>query len=178
MADLVHGGAATAMQRGLATAVSLLAWWACLFVLYLMLISSVTAAELVLGAGGALLGAVAAEALRRVEEPRVGGVRALLGAVAAFPLTLLREIGTLTAAVVRELRGAGDSGRIVRLGLEPGASAALTAALLSASPGACVIDIRDLGPGQEPRGGTELTLHVLGPEISRVERALPGRRLS
>jgi multisubunit Na+/H+ antiporter MnhE subunit len=166
------------MARGWAAARCLMAWWALLFVLYLVLITSVSPAELGLGAGGALLGAVAADAVRRAEGPRLGGVRTLAAAAAAFPGTLLQETGGLATAVVRELRGTADPGRTVRLGLEPGASGALAAALLSASPGACAIDIRDLPSGREPHGGSELTLHLLGPGVSKVERALPGGRLT
>jgi hypothetical protein len=152
-----------------------LAWWALLFVLSIMFISAVTATELALGAAAAMLGAVAAEALRRAEGPRVGGLRAMVAAGAAFPGTLLAETGRLAVAVVRAPRARAETGRTVRLRLEPGTSAAAAAALLSASPGACVLDIRT---SQEPDGGAELTLHLLEPSLSAVERALPGRRLT
>jgi hypothetical protein len=93
------------------------------------------------GAGFALLGAVAAEAVRRAEHPRPRGSRRLALAVAAFPLTLLRETGLLVAVLLRTPRGGGAAGTMATIRLAPEVDAACAAALLSASPGACVIDI-------------------------------------
>lgn len=164
------------MTRGaVVTAVSLLTWWGLLFVLYLVCVSTVPPMEVVVGAATALLGALAAEALRRAEHPRPRGVRGLARAAVSFPPTLLRETGQLTSAVVRALRGRGSAGELATIGLESGASTALAAALLSASPGACVIDIAE-SEGR-PGGGAELTVHLLGESVSAVERALPGRRV-
>ncbi|HEY3482891.1 MAG TPA: Na+/H+ antiporter subunit E [Streptomyces sp.] len=163
------------MTRGaVVTAVSLLTWWGLLFVLYLVCVSTVPPMEVVVGAAAALLGALAAEALRRAEHPRTRGVRGLVRAAVAFPPTLLRETGLLAAAVVRTLRGRAPEGELATIRLEPGASTALAAALLSASPGACVIDMTEDG---RPGGGAELTVHLLGERASAVERALPGRRV-
>jgi hypothetical protein len=126
----------------------------------------VTALELMVGAGFALLGAVAAEAVRRAEHPQVHGGRRMTVAAAAFPLTLLRETGQLAAAVSRALRRRGTPGTYVTIQLPPESDPALAAALLSASPNACVIDIED----------RDLTAHVLVGTTSPVERALGGRR--
>ncbi|WP_405783200.1 hypothetical protein [Streptomyces sp. NBC_00859] len=162
------------MARGAVTVLSLLTWWVLLFLLYTVLISSVSPLELVVGGLAALLGAIAAEALRRVERPR-GTVRGLLAAGAAFPVTLLRECGQLACAVAGVMSGRGSTGRRAAFRLEPGASPGWAAVLLAASPGACVIDISQKGG----RGGeAELTLHLLGGAVSGVERALPGRHVS
>ncbi|SFF27075.1 Multisubunit Na+/H+ antiporter, MnhE subunit [Actinacidiphila alni] len=159
------------------TAVTLLSWWALLFALYLVCVSTVSPAEFAVGGGAALLGAVAAEAVRRAERPPAGGARRLGGAGAAFPAALAGETVRLAAAVVRTLRGRPDTGREVTVRLEPGAGPALAAALLSASPGACVIDIQEAGEDAgEPGAGALLTVHLLDAAPSPVEAALPGRR--
>ncbi|WP_141726066.1 hypothetical protein [Actinacidiphila rubida] len=163
------------MAGVMATVRCLLVWWALLFVLFLVFISTVTEAELGLGAAGALLGAVGADAVRRAEHPGLGGLRALAPAAASFPAALLQETGRLAVAVIRRLRGGQNAGGTVRLSVDPGVSPAAAAALLSASPGACVIDIR---PAEGPQKGAELTMHLLDFPVSPVERALPGRRLT
>jgi multisubunit Na+/H+ antiporter MnhE subunit len=185
------------MARAAATAMTLLCWWGLLFALYLVCISTVSPLEIVVGAAAALLGAVAAEAVRRAERPPTDGARRLTAAAAAFPATLLRETGQLGAAVIRALRGRPGSGREVTFRLEPGVSPALAAVLLSASPGSCVIDIQDADgrdedsdgptrPGDDARGGsaggrapggTLLTVHLLAAGASPVEAALPGERV-
>jgi multisubunit Na+/H+ antiporter MnhE subunit len=165
------------MARGMvATAVNVLVWWALLFLLYVILISAVTPLELMAGAGFALLGAAAAEGVRRAEHPRPRGSRRLAAAAAAFPATLLRETGQLAAAVARAPRGKGAPGSMAVIRLAPETDAGVAAALLSATPGACVIDIADLP--RDPSGGRELTVHLLAEPPSRVERALGGRRLT
>jgi multisubunit Na+/H+ antiporter MnhE subunit len=169
------------MVRGaLATAVNMLVWWGLLFLLYVISISTVPPLEVLAGSGFALLGAIAAEAVRRAEHPGLRGSRRIGAAAAGFPLTLLQETAQLTAAVGQSLRGRGPHGSVVTIRLAPETDAALAAALLSASPGACVIDIDDAAQdkaAQTPSIGHDLTAHVLGPSISRVERALGGRRL-
>jgi hypothetical protein len=169
------------VRKAAATAVTVLAWWGLLFLLYVILIPTVPPLELMAGAGFSLLGAVAAEAVRRAEHPRMRGGRRLAAAAAAFPLTLLRETGQLAAAVVRTLRGARDPGGVTTVRLAPGVDAGPAAALLSASPGACVIDIT--GPSDHPDRtrvtpgeGHELTVHLLSGPPSPVERALGERR--
>jgi hypothetical protein len=165
------------------TAASVLLWWGLLFLLYVILISGVPPLELMVGAAFALLGAIAAEALRRAEHPRVRLGARLVAAAAAFPLTLLRETGQLAALTFRTLRGARESGTVVTIRLPGGTDAGPAAGLLSASPGACVIDIT--GPSdspekseQTPGAGHDLTAHLLADRPSRVEQALGGRRLT
>ncbi|MYS23434.1 Multisubunit Na+/H+ antiporter, MnhE subunit [Streptomyces sp. DvalAA-14] len=168
-------------RETLATTVNVVVWWGLLFLLYVILISAVPPLELEVGAGFALLGAIAAEAMRRAEHPRLRGSRRIGAAAAGFPLTLLGETGQLAATVVRALRGAGEPGAVVTIRLAPGTDAALAAALLSASPGACVIDIAGATTdraAETPSTAYDLTAHVLGPSVSRVERALGGRRLT
>jgi multisubunit Na+/H+ antiporter MnhE subunit len=160
-----------------------LLWWVLLFLLWIVLVSAVSPPEPAVGAAFALLGAVAAEAVRRAEHPRARPGRRIAAAAAVFPATLLRETGQLAAAVVRALRGRPDAGRVVTVRPAPGTDAALAAALLSASPGACVLDIT--GPGdspekarQTPGGDHDLTVHLLTARPpSPVERALGGGRL-
>lgn len=171
------------MVRGaVATVVGVLVWWGLLFLLYVVLISGVPPLEVMVGAGFALLGAVAAEALRRAEHPAARPGPRLASAAAAFPLTLLRETGQLAAAAFRALRGGREPGTVVTVRLPRDTGAALGASLLSASPGSCVIDIT--GPADSPDKsaetpglGHDLTVHLLADQRSRVERALGGRRL-
>jgi multisubunit Na+/H+ antiporter MnhE subunit len=157
-----------------ATAVNVLVWWALLLLLYVILISAVTPLELAAGAGFALLGAIAAEGVRRAEHPRPRGSRRLAAAGAAFPLTLLRETCTLAAAVARAPRGKTGPGTMTVIRLPPRTDPGVAAALLSASPGACVVDIAEASP--DPSVGRELTVHLLATPPSRVERALGARR--
>ncbi|WP_329129954.1 hypothetical protein OG552_05055 [Streptomyces sp. NBC_01476] len=168
------------MGRGLpATVVNVLIWWGLLFLLYLTCVSTVPPLEVLVGLGSALLGAVTAEAVRRAEHPRLRGSRRIGVAAAGFPLTLLAETGRLAVTVVRALRGTAGPGSVVTIGLPPGTDAALAAVLLSASPGACVLDIADTTRDKTaatPATGRTLTAHVLGPQVSRLERALGGRR--
>jgi uncharacterized membrane protein YgcG len=135
-----------ALRTAAVGAVGVLVWWGLLFGLYVVLVSTVPSLELMVGAGLALLGALAAEAVRRAEHPRVRGSRRVAAAVAAFPLTLLRETGQLAAAVARVPLGRPQPGRTLTIRLPPGTDAACAAALLSASPGACVIDIESPSP--------------------------------
>jgi hypothetical protein len=178
-------------SEALATAVTMAAWGGLLLLLYVILISSVTGLEVAVGAGFALLGAVAAEALRRAEHPRAHGSRRLAAATAAFPLTLLAETGQLAVAVAQAIRGRATPGRRLVVRLEPQVDTALASALLSASPGACVLDVAGVprlggfaddpperDPGSTPEGGRggDLVVHVLAGPPSRVERALGARR--
>ncbi|MEU3215713.1 hypothetical protein [Streptomyces sp. NPDC006971] len=64
--DRTGGDAHMALWGGRATEVIL--WWAALLVLWLMLISSVDALEVCVGATAALLGAIAGSGARRAVE--------------------------------------------------------------------------------------------------------------
>jgi hypothetical protein len=169
------------MARGtrgaLASGATVLSWSTLLLLLYIVLISTVSPLEWAVGGGLAVLGGCAAEAVRRAEHPAARPDRRVAAAFAALPLTLLAETAALAGAVLRASgrgRGgvAGHEPETVRL--PPGAAAALSAALLSATPGACVVDVADT-TGAE---GRELRLHLLskGRRPSAVERALGVRR--
>ncbi|SHM09500.1 Na+/H+ antiporter subunit E [Actinacidiphila paucisporea] len=171
-------------HRVLATAATVGGWSGLLFVLYLVLITDVTPLEAVVGGSLAVLGGVAAEAVRRAEHPRVHGRRRLAAAFAALPWTLFAETAQLAVAVARAAGrgdpsavgpaatparpGGHDGDRPVAVRVPADTDPALAAALLTATPGACVLDI----------AGRELTVHLLGDKAapSAVERALGGRR--
>ncbi|WP_405578784.1 hypothetical protein [Streptomyces sp. NBC_01190] len=166
-------------REALATAVNLLVWFGLLFLLYVILISTVPPLEVDVGLGFAALGAITAEGMRRAEHPWIRGSRRLWVAAACFPVTLLRETAQLAVFTGRALVGRGSAGSVVSLRLPPETDAAVAATLLSASPGACVIDIAD-ETDEEARDTTRgrlLTAHLLDPSVSWVERALGGRRL-
>ncbi|WP_158674644.1 Na+/H+ antiporter subunit E [Streptomyces hoynatensis] len=149
-----------------------LVWAGLLFLAYWVLIGPVSALELLVGAGGALLAGGAVEGMRRAERQPWGGAERLGAAVAAFPVTLLRETWQLALAVLAALRGRRAAGRVVRVRLAPGVGPSWAAALLSASPGSCVLDIAGDGQGR----GCELTVHVLATAVSPLEAALRGER--
>ncbi|WUH89236.1 hypothetical protein OG900_03180 [Streptomyces sp. NBC_00433] len=191
-------------HRVLATAATVGGWSGLLFVLYVVLISDVTPLEAAVGGSLAVLGGVAAEAVRRAEHPRVHGSRRLAAAFAALPASLLAETARLAVEVAhatgrdgdRPVAGAAstsrtggrdgadrpgdgaatrrtqarqpDTDRPVAVRLPADTDPALAAVLLSATPGACVLNI----------AGRELTVHLLGGAAppSAVERALGGRR--
>lgn len=162
------------MARGTTTR-NLLIWWVLLFLLYIVLISPVTALELEVGVGAALLGAAGAEAVRRAEKPHRGGSVRLASAFAALPLALLRETGQLAVATAAVLRGQRRCGRVVTVRLRPDVDPGWAAALMSATPGSCVLDVTAPGgPGE----GHLLTVHVLTDTASGLEQALDGTRVS
>lgn len=150
-------------HRSLVSAATVGGWSGLLFVLYVVLISEVTPLEAAVGGALAVLGGTAAEAVRRAEHPRVHGGRRVAAAVAALPAALLKETAQLAAAVVRAPRAGG---RRVVVRLPAGTDPAPAAVLLSATPGACVLDIE----------ARDLTVHLLGDAPSTVERALGGER--
>ena len=150
-----------------------LTWAGLLFLGYVVLIGPVLALDLLVGAGAALLAGAVAEAMRRAEGQRRGGAARLGAALAAFPVTLLRETWQLARAVAGRLRGGSAAGHVVRLRLPPHVGPGWAAALLAASPGSCVLDIT----GEGRRRGCELTVHLLGAEVSPLEAALRGERV-
>ncbi|MET8545429.1 hypothetical protein ABZW03_33050 [Kitasatospora sp. NPDC004799] len=141
------------------TAAELLLWWGLLLLLNIVLISAVTPLEVAVGGGVALLAALGALAVRRASGAAPGGAARLAPALRAFPRTLLADTGRLALAVVSP--GHRRSGfRAVRLA--PGTGPAWAAALLSATPGAYVVDV----------DGQGLLVHALGHEPSALEGAL------
>lgn len=154
-------------DRGvLASGATVLSWSTLLLLLYIVLVSTVSPLEWAVGGGLAVLGGCAAEAVRRAEHPAARPDRRVAAAVAALPLALLTETAHLVVAVARG-EEAGHAPATVRL--PPGVDTALAAALLSATPGTCVVDVS---------GDRELRLHPLRADQppSAVERALGVRR--
>jgi multisubunit Na+/H+ antiporter MnhE subunit len=153
-----------------------LAWWVVLVALYLVFISTVTLLEFAVGAAGALLAACGGHALRRASwtSPASGSGRARLAhAVLSWPGTLFADTGRLTAATIRSLplsRRRPVSGRFETLELHRGTGAAWACAVLSATPGAYVVDVGTRGD--------VIMVHVLPGPPSAVERAVTtdGRR--
>jgi hypothetical protein len=143
------------------------AWWVLLIALECVFISTIDPAELVLGAGGAALGASAAVLLTRLERIAVTPLSRFLPAVAAWPGTLLadtaRLIGLVCACALRRRRPRG-SFREVRL--REGAGSAWSALLLTATPGGCVV------ADEERDGAAVLTIHRIFPGPSSLDRAL------
>ncbi|MFI0941551.1 Na+/H+ antiporter subunit E [Streptomyces sp. NPDC021020] len=162
-------------NHALASVATVATWTALLLVLYVVLISAVTPLEWAVGGVLALLGGCAADAVRRAERPAVRADRRTAAALAALPAAMLRETAELARAVARALlrRGGGPAAdRPVTVRLPAGGDPAVAAVLLSATPGACVVDI---APGRAP----EMTVHLLGGPAraaSPVERALGVRR--
>jgi Na+/H+ ion antiporter subunit len=156
------------------------AWWTVLTALYLTFIATVTVLEFAVGAAGSALAAVAARAVRRAAGGGTGGRGGWLAALAAWPGAVLTDTLRLAATTARRLGGARRShpvGRFATLRLTSGTGAAWTSALLSATPGAYVVEVT---PAREAgtTGGDLLTVHLLPGEPTTLERVLTagGRR--
>ncbi|MEV0186191.1 hypothetical protein AB0I54_44245 [Streptomyces sp. NPDC050625] len=151
-----------------------LVWWAVLVVVELMFISSVSVLELVVAAGGAAIGAVAARAVHTASGAGLGGTARWGAALLAWPGAVFTDMAGLCAVTVRVLRGRPAEGSLQRLTLKSGTGAAWACGVLSSTPGAYVVDV--------PRGkGTEgrvIVAHVLTGDRTRLERLLTsgGRR--
>ncbi|MEY9965012.1 multisubunit Na+/H+ antiporter MnhE subunit [Streptacidiphilus sp. MAP12-16] len=126
-------------------AVELVAWWVLLFLLYVVFISTLSALELCVGAGVSGLAAVGAWTVHRAAQPTAG------------------PAGQLAAA----LRGRPTRGRFRPVRLREGVGPSWACALLSGTPGSCVVAM-----DEEKGDGAVLTVHTLFPARSRLERAL------
>ena len=150
--------------------VNIAAWWAVLFVLNLMFISTVSVLELAVGAGAAALTAVAALAVGSASRTggNLGGpwARALL----AWPGTVVTDTGRLAAAAVRGVLGRKVRSRFHEVELKAGTGSAWACAVLSATPGAYVVDVKRGAAGS----GDALTIHVLGDSTTALEGVLTG----
>ncbi|QMU69333.1 Na+/H+ antiporter subunit E [Streptacidiphilus sp. P02-A3a] len=151
---------------GLRLTVELTAWWGLLFVLYLVLISTVSPLEVAVGAGASALAAVGAWAVHRAARPTLGPGGHWRAAVWAWPGALLTETVRTARLTARALRGHRTAGRMVRVRLRPGVGVAWSTALLSGTPGSCVVDVHDDGPAPV------LTVHSLFPRPSGLETVL------
>jgi hypothetical protein len=164
------------------------AWWVLLAALDVVLISSVNPVELLVAAGAALAGALAAHRLRRAVGIGRPHGRGALRALAALPWSLLRGSAALAGAVVRGGRRPGGVRRVV---LRPGTGAGGAGLLLAASADTCVLTIDEDGAdgtdGTRGADGTDGTsaaggarqgaavrVHALRRAPGAVERALTG----
>jgi multisubunit Na+/H+ antiporter MnhE subunit len=145
----------------------LVGWWVLLFLLYLVLISTLSPLELVVGAAASGLSAVAAWAIHRAVRPEVGPVGHWTAALWALPGTLLRETVQLACLTRAALRGRPAQGRFATVRLRPGVGAAWACALLSGTPGSCVLDV-----DEQPGAATVLRVHSLFGPRSRLETVL------
>lgn len=146
--------------------IELTAWWGLLFVLYLVFISRVSPLEFAVGAGASALGAAGAWAVHRAARPALGPGGHWCAAVWAWPGALLTETVRMARLTARSLCGRLAAGRMVRLRLRPGVGAAWATALLSGTPGSCVVDVHDDGDAPV------LTVHSLFAQRSGLESAL------
>lgn len=167
-----------------ATIGDVLVWWVVLIALYFVFISSVTVLECVVGAVGAALAAVGAHGVRSATSGGRGGRAGLPRALLAWPGTLVADLARLVVVTLRGTFQHGSaSGDFRTVVLRPGVGAGWAGALLSATPGAYVVEVRPQGAGREdgPPGTTRgevLTVHVLTGSASVLERALTRGRPS
>ncbi|WP_441247555.1 hypothetical protein [Kitasatospora sp. McL0602] len=140
-------------------------WWVLLMALNAVFISTVSVLEVLVGAGLALLGAVAAPVARRAAGARVGRTAGWAAALWKLPRTMLTDLGRLVVLVARP-RAAEPLFRTIELGT----GAAWSCALLSATPGAFVAEVSPAGSA--PR---RVLLHSLDDRPSPLERAVRAR---
>lgn len=158
-----------------------LIWWALCVLLYVIFIGTVSALELVVGAGVCALAAVGARSVRTASGARWGGRARAVRALLHWPRSVLADTGRLVLATVRVLRGRRVHGRFHTLLLAPGTGPGWSSALLSATPGGYVVDVTDHeedGCAGGGPGGPALLVHALPGGPSALERALTtaGRR--
>ncbi|PWI42828.1 Na+/H+ antiporter subunit E [Streptomyces sp. ICBB 8177] len=158
-------------RAGTAAVRQVLAWWAALVVLYLMFISTISVLECLVGMAGAALVALAARQVALAAGGRPGPKGRLGPAVRAFPAAVCADTGQLVSAVVRSLLRRPDEGAFHTLTLRDDAGAAWACAVLSATPGSYVVDVR------RESGERLIQVHTLG-DPNRLERTLTrgGRR--
>ncbi|MEU6172495.1 Na+/H+ antiporter subunit E [Streptantibioticus parmotrematis] len=158
-------------RAGAAAVREVLAWWVALVVLYLMFISTISVLECVVGVAGAALVALVARQVRLAAGGRPGAKGRLGPALRAFPAAVCTDTGQLASAIARSLLRRPDEGAFHTLRLRDDAGPAWACALLSATPGAYVVDVR------HESGERLIQVHTLG-DPNRLERALThgGRR--
>jgi hypothetical protein len=161
------------MSSGARAAVELVSWWMLLFVLYLVLITTVSGLELVVAAAVSGLAAVGAWGVHRSARPVAGPVGHWMSALWLWPGTVVVETWRLARFTAAAPGRRAAEGRFRTVRLRRGVGAAWACALLSGTPGGCVVDVTtpaDAGSGD----GTAPTLriHALFPERSRLEALL------
>ena len=154
-------------HRGLRLAGELIGWWVLLFLLYLVFISTLSPLELLVGAVASGLAAAGAWAIHRAVHPEIGPGAHWMAAAWAWPGTLLTETVQLARLTLATLRGRPAHGRFTTVRLRAGVGTAWACALLSGTPGSCVVDL-DPNPGSVPI----LTVHALFDSRSRLESVL------
>ncbi|QMU76701.1 hypothetical protein GXW83_14070 [Streptacidiphilus sp. PB12-B1b] len=132
---------------GLRLAVELAAWWALLFGLYLVFVSTVAPLGAVVGAAASALGAAGAWAVHRAARPTLGPAAHARTAARACP-------GALLSAAAQPTRPSA------------GVAAAWSAALLSGPPVGRVAQVH------QADGAAVLTARSLIPQRSRLEPVL------
>ncbi|MGW2824113.1 hypothetical protein ACWC24_24415 [Streptomyces sp. NPDC001443] len=145
-----------------------LAWWAVLVVVDILFVSTVTPLEIAVAAGGALLAAIAARAVRTASGARLGGTRRWAAATLAWPGAVLADLGRLCRVTVLALRGRSPEGGLRTMTLAPGSGAAWACALLSSTPGAYIVDVH----GNGARGTRTAVAHFLTDDRTRLEDVL------
>ena len=156
------------MSSAVRSAVEVAAWWALLFLLYTVFISTPGTLELAIGAGASGLAAWGGWALHRAARPPAGPAGQLAAALWAWPAALLAETAGLARLTARALSGRSDPGRFRSLRLRAGVGPAWASLLLSGTPGSCVTAVDE----STDRPGATLRVHALLPAGSRLERAL------
>ena len=154
-------------HRGLRLAGELIGWWGLLFLLYLVFISTLSPLELLAGAAASGLAAAGAWAVHRAVRPEIGPAAHWMTALWVWPGTLLTETVQLARLTLAALRGRPAHGRFATVRLRAGVGAAWACALLSGTPGGCVVKV-DPDPGAAP----VLTVHSLFDSRSRLEAVL------
>lgn len=160
-------------SSGSRAVVGLLSWWVLLFVLYLVLVSAVSVLELIVAAGVSGVAAVGAGAVHRSARPRAGPAGRLWSALWLWPGTVVAETWGLARLTAVALRGRGVQGRFRTARLCHGVGAAWACALLSGTPGGCVVDVAvpvDAVSGD--RTTPVLRMHALFAERSHLEALL------
>ncbi|SEK46597.1 Na+/H+ antiporter subunit E [Streptacidiphilus jiangxiensis] len=160
-------------DHGWRTALESAAWWALLFVVYLVFISTLAPLELMIGAVASALAAAGAMAVHHAARPVVGPAGHLGAALWAWPGAVVTETVHLARLTWAAARGRPARGRFSRVRLRPEVGVPWACALLSATPGSCVVDVHE-DQEQVP----VLSLHSLFDSPSRLESVLTGAEAS
>ena len=146
------------------------AWWAILVGVWLVTLNTYSVAELITAAVLAVPCAVAARAGRRAAELRWGVTLGWSRWLVALPSAIAHDlIVALSLGIRRRTREADDEFRTLRLPHEDNDAArtgraALTTAVLSATPGTVVVDADE--------AHDELLVHALPTSHTRLEREM------
>ncbi|MFI1735124.1 hypothetical protein ACH40E_39090 [Streptomyces acidicola] len=158
------------MLKSLTAFGEVLAWWVVLVVFNILFISTVSALELAVVVGGALMAAVAARAVHTASGARFGGSRRWGGAVLAWPGAVLTDLVRLWWLTARALGGRSPQGSLKTMTPAPGTGAAWACALLSSTPGAYVVDVR--GTREAAQESQTVVAHFLTDDRTRLEDLL------